>query len=64
MKATLKDLRFAVDAKIEAAGDLVYDVAAEHGQIFDNVKHLAWFRRAVAQELINTTARYAHLEVP
>jgi hypothetical protein len=64
VRAKLKDLMFDVDAKIEAAVVLVYDVAAMHGQLFDNVKHLAWFRRAVAQELINTRARYAHLEVP
>lgn len=28
-----------------------FDVAAEYGQMFDNVKHMAWFVRAVAEAL-------------
>lgn len=29
----------------------VFDIAANCGQIFDNVKHMSWFVQAVADEL-------------
>ena len=31
---------------------LCFDVAAQHGQQFENVKHLTWFLDAVATELL------------
>ena len=43
-------LACAYDA-ISAKLDVAYDVAAEHGQIFDNVAHMTWFRDAVADEI-------------
>lgn len=30
---------------------IIYDVAAEHGQMVDNVKHMLWFLDAVADEI-------------
>lgn len=36
---------------IENEEEICYDVAAENGQIFDNVKHMKWFVEAVAEEL-------------
>lgn len=31
--------------------DLLFDLCAEHGQIFDNVKHMRWFVELVAENL-------------
>lgn len=36
---------------IERGDTVAYDVAAEHGQILGNVRHMRWFEEAVAQEL-------------
>lgn len=36
---------------IERGDEICYDVAAEHGQIFDNVKHMRWFIEAVSEQL-------------
>jgi hypothetical protein len=36
---------------IEREDDVCFDVAAEHGQIFGNVKHMKWFAEAVAEAL-------------
>ena len=36
---------------IEKNDDVVYDVASGRGQIVGNVKHMPWFREAVADEL-------------
>ena len=36
---------------IEDADMVCFDVAAEHGQMFGNVKHMTWFVEAVADEL-------------
>src|ERR1700730_5115526 len=33
---------------IERGDDIVYDTASESGQIVSNVKHMTWFREAVA----------------
>lgn len=30
---------------------IIYDVAANFGQIVGNVKHMQWFRKAVAEEI-------------
>lgn len=37
---------------IDKEDDLVYDVASEHGQIFDNIKHTSWFINEVANRLM------------
>lgn len=36
---------------IENEDPICFDVAAEHGQMFGNVKHMRWFAEAVAEEL-------------
>lgn len=36
---------------IENEDTVCFDVAAEHGQIFGNVKHMRWFAEAVAEAL-------------
>jgi hypothetical protein len=36
---------------IEQDDQLIYDVAANLGQIVANVKHMAWFRIAIAEEV-------------
>lgn len=36
---------------IENKETVVYDVAADCGQIVDNVKHMTWFVEAVAQQI-------------
>jgi hypothetical protein len=45
---------------IESEDDVCFDVAANHGQIFGNVKHTYWFLDAVAQEL---SERYSDDEI-
>lgn len=40
------------DAAIEHGDDVALDVAANEGQIFHNVKHMTWFREAVADEFM------------
>ncbi len=37
--------------EIDRASDLAQDVARAHGQMFDNVSHMAWFRQAVADAI-------------
>lgn len=41
----------AAKNQIERRSKLCFDVAANMGQIFDNVKHMQWFVDAVADEL-------------
>ena len=41
----------AAKKAIEKNDDVVYDVASGKGQIVGNVKHMPWFREAVADEL-------------
>lgn len=60
-KATLADLMARVEEAIEREEDIAYDVAIERGQILANVAHMCWFRKAVAQEMIDTMDRYKHL---
>lgn len=38
-----------INELIEDEDDLCYDVAAEHGQLFDNVKHMKWYRQALLE---------------
>jgi archaellum component FlaC len=46
----------AAEQAIEDGSDIIYDVAADVGQIVDNVKHMSWFVEAVARELRDTHA--------
>ena len=41
----------AARVAIEKNDDVIYDVASSSGQIVGNVKHMRWFRDAVADEL-------------
>jgi hypothetical protein len=41
---------------IENGDDIAHDVAAEHGMMFDNVKHMRWFVEAVAEEVEGMTS--------
>lgn len=36
--------------QIDNCTDEAFDVAADCGQMFDNVKHMTWFRQAVAED--------------
>src|SRR5260221_3744036 len=36
---------------IQRQDDIVYDVASDSGQIVGNVKHMPWFRQAVARAI-------------
>jgi hypothetical protein len=36
---------------IDREARVCFDVAADCGQMFGNVKHMTWFHRAVAEEL-------------
>jgi hypothetical protein len=36
---------------IDQGAPVAYDVADDYGQIFDNVAHMAWFKRAVAERI-------------
>jgi hypothetical protein len=44
-------LMFEADREIEKNSSLALDVAEEHGQIFDNVKHMSWFKNEVADRI-------------
>lgn len=61
---TWDDVLKRADELVEADDDLIYDVAAERGQLVDNVKHMRWFRYHVALELISTTKKYEDVRVP
>ena len=47
---------------IERDEAFIYDVAAEHRQIVENVRSMGWFVRAVANWLIDNTGRWSRLE--
>jgi hypothetical protein len=47
----LPDIDLILESDEEDLITLVYDVAADRGQIVDNVKHMRWFRQAVAEEM-------------
>jgi len=45
------DRRRRMRELIASDDPFIYDVAAEHGQIVGNVKHLQWFENAVLEAL-------------
>ena len=55
-KAMSTTFERAAQEAIDSRSVVAFDVCAEHGQIFDNVKHMRWFRDAVANELNTATA--------
>ena len=60
-KATKQDLMRRARNAIEGRETVCFEVCAETSQSFDNVKAMRWFLYAVANELIATTVRFAHL---
>jgi hypothetical protein len=58
---TLAELMARAKAAVERREQFVFDVCAEYGQIYGNVKHMRWFRRAVAKWLTENIKRWAHL---
>ena len=44
-------LRTKAQQLIQDEDELVFDVCAEHGQMFGNVRHMAWLVDAVVEEL-------------
>lgn len=46
-----KSLMQRAEEAIENKDDIAYDIALENGQMFDNVKHMKWFKKAVAEAL-------------
>jgi len=60
--ASMEDLYARARQAIEADEEVVHDVAANRGQIVDNVKHMNWFLSSVAERLANTYDKYAHLK--
>jgi len=43
---------------IDDGDEICYDVAANQGQMFDNVKHMRWFVKAVAEEVAGMEKEY------
>jgi hypothetical protein len=62
-KATLADLEARALDAIEKEEDIVYDTAAEVGQIVGNVSHMHWFKKAIMRALTENVGKYAHLTV-
>ena len=63
-KPTLDDLMARARSAIENKEAFIYDVASVTGQIVGNVAHMRWFRLSVAQEIADTTKKWAHLAEP
>lgn len=61
-KPTLKELLDRASSAISRNENIIYDVAAQSGSMVDNVKHMRWFKMAVADELVATTDRWSHLQ--
>ena len=43
--------RQRVESAIERRDRLCFDVCANVGQVFDNVKHMRWFKEGLAREM-------------
>lgn len=59
---TYQDAFRLAEELIQRQDVAVYDVAADCGQIVGNVRHMAWFAKAVVNWIIASTNEYAHLE--
>lgn len=60
---TIGDLLRRAESAIDKREPFIYDVAVDSCQMVDNVAHMSWFRKAVANWLISNTTTYAHLKV-
>jgi hypothetical protein len=58
---TAKELLSRAEEAIENDEHFIYDVAADTGQMVDNVRHMKWFLRAVANWLIEDEDKWSHL---
>lgn len=61
LAATVEDLLARAESAIERDEGFVHDVAADSGQMVDNVGHMRWFVEAVANWLIDNTGRWSRL---
>lgn len=61
MSVTIRDLKERAKAMIRAESQLCHDVADEHSQIFENVRHMRWFLLRVMLELTATVKRWQPL---
>ena len=50
-KTEQKVNEFLIDRHIELKTSTVMDICAETGQLFDNVKHMKWFREEIRRRL-------------
>jgi len=57
------DLYARARRAIDRDEHFVADVAAEHGQILDNVSHMTWFVREVAKRIKADTQRWANVDL-
>jgi len=60
-KIKLADLKERAKTAIEREEPFVHDVADEHCQILDNVKHMNWFANEVCKHLCGEYKKYNHL---
>ncbi len=58
---TIENLKTRARNAIEKDEHFIYDVAAEHGQMLENVKHMDWFLIEVCRCLCNDYQKYQHL---
>lgn len=60
------ELMIRVDRAIQQKERACYELAQANGQDFQNVKHMRWFKLALARWFTENTGKYAHLrsEVP
>ncbi len=61
LAATVEDLLARAKSAIERDEGFIYDIAANFGQMVDNVGHMRWFVEAVANWLIDNTGRWSRL---
>lgn len=55
--AIRNDWILAAEEAIENEDQICFDVAAEYGQIFANVKHMSWFIKVVAEQIMEDTPK-------
>jgi hypothetical protein len=61
-KSTKADLIRRTIRAIDRNEEIALDVAAQEGLMFDNVKGLPTFAADVANEMVDTIGKWAHLE--
>lgn len=58
---TLQDLKQRAQRAIDNEESFVFDICADSGQIFDNVKNMRWFKQEVCQYLIDNVKSFNKL---